>query len=211
MKYLILHGTFGTPESNWFPWLKNKLLELGHEVLVPQMPIDNYEDAENTLSSGKTFVPQHQTLSNWLKFYAEQISPWIKDGKDVVVIAHSIAPVFLLHLLKKHKITFDSAIFVAPFYEKLNLHGSYEVVNADFYSEDFDFAQLQKVLPLSYSIFSDNDPYVSQQFAENFSQKMNSRSILLKGGGHFGSVLSEFPLVLELCKGRANYLDLKKK
>jgi hypothetical protein len=42
MKVLILHGSFGSPSENWFPWLKLKLEELGHRVLTPQMPVDDY-------------------------------------------------------------------------------------------------------------------------------------------------------------------------
>ena len=34
----IFHGTEGYPEENWFPWFKEKLEEMGHEVFVPQFP-----------------------------------------------------------------------------------------------------------------------------------------------------------------------------
>ncbi|MBI5073039.1 hypothetical protein HZA99_04435 [Candidatus Woesearchaeota archaeon] len=39
MKYaIIVHGTDGHPQENWFPWLKEKLKLYGYEVFVPQFP-----------------------------------------------------------------------------------------------------------------------------------------------------------------------------
>lgn len=35
---IIIHGTEGYPEENWFPWLKNELELIGYNVIVPQFP-----------------------------------------------------------------------------------------------------------------------------------------------------------------------------
>ena len=37
--YLIIHGSFGSSEGNWFPWLKQQLEKDNKKVLVPQMPV----------------------------------------------------------------------------------------------------------------------------------------------------------------------------
>ena len=51
--YLILHGSFGSNEGNWFPWLKEYLEQKGKEVSVPQMPVgvgnQNFENWTNVL------------------------------------------------------------------------------------------------------------------------------------------------------------------
>ena len=34
----IIHGSYGHPGENWFPWLKDELEKIGHRVCVPQFP-----------------------------------------------------------------------------------------------------------------------------------------------------------------------------
>ena len=35
---IIIHGTEGYPEENWFPWLKSELEIIGYQTFVPQFP-----------------------------------------------------------------------------------------------------------------------------------------------------------------------------
>ena len=37
MKFVVFHGAFGSPESNWIPELEEKLKTLGQEVVVPRL------------------------------------------------------------------------------------------------------------------------------------------------------------------------------
>jgi predicted alpha/beta hydrolase family esterase len=34
----IIHGSYGNPDENWFPWLKKELEQEGHKVFVPKFP-----------------------------------------------------------------------------------------------------------------------------------------------------------------------------
>ena len=37
-KVIIIHGYGGYADKNWFPWLKNKLVSINLDVIVPNMP-----------------------------------------------------------------------------------------------------------------------------------------------------------------------------
>jgi len=55
----IIHGSYGYPEENWFPWLKKELKKLGDRVFVPQFPIPK-EKRRNQAWGG-------HDLTGWIK------------------------------------------------------------------------------------------------------------------------------------------------
>jgi len=77
----IFHGTAGSPEGNWFPWLKEKLTNKGHNVIVPRFP-----------------TPEGESLVSWLKVLEEY-----KDliNQDTIIIGHSKGGLFTLRVLEK--------------------------------------------------------------------------------------------------------------
>ncbi len=202
MKYLIIHGSFGTPTGNWYPFLKEKLEILNQDVLVPQFPI---EDWDYVTKQGKTYVNKKQTLDSWLHTFETKVSPWAKD-EPVVVVAHSLGAVFLLHVLTNFELNVDTAIFVSPFFSVDDTIGPWQVqlVNKTFYKRDFNFEELRAKLPVSYVLYSENDPYVDPVNAREFAWELNSSVILVRGAEHMNSEVNmkEFPLVLELAKSR---------
>ena len=201
MKFVIFHGSFGSPEGNWFPELKEKLEHLGQEVIVPKFPVDSWD--ELTKTPGKKL---NQSLETWLKAVEKTYKTFQKDDK-LCFVGHSSACLFILHILSKYNIKLDSVIFVSPFLEKLNKQWQIDLVNKTFYKKDFNFEKLKSLIPISYTLYSDDDPYVDKKYVMEFAKKISSSKIFVKKAGHMNSEvnLNEFPLVYELCKTR---LDL---
>lgn len=204
MKFVIFHGAFGSPSGNWFPELKEKLESLGQEVLVPQFPVENWDEITR---SGPKVIPKNQSLDNWLQIFEEELLPKIKKGEKLCFIGHSLGPVFILHVVDKFNLQLDSGIFVSPFMEKLNIKlWQFDLVNKTFYKSDFDWKKLRRLIPVSYVLYSPDDPYVNEKYPKKFAQKLGSSIISVKGGKHLNDEagLTNFPLVLELCKTRLN-------
>lgn len=198
MDFLILHGSFGSSEGNWFPWLKSELEQLNHTVYLPQFPIDDYENYPDPKD-------RQQSLANWLKAFEDTVLDKVKD-KELTIAAHSLSPLFTLHLIDRFDLHVSNAIFVAPFLSIPRNEKFWQIdeANKTFYKQSFDFSKLKQKLPLSYCLFAEDDPYVPIEFAHTFSESINSQEIIFKTGGHLSasSGFDTFPLVLELCKTR---------
>jgi predicted alpha/beta hydrolase family esterase len=95
---------------------------------------------------------------------------------------------------------------VSPFLKDLQRDDlwQFHTVNKTFYKSDFNFAKLKKLIPVSYVLYSDNDPYVPKEFEENFAKKLGSSAIIIQDGGHLNAEagFTQFPLLVELCKTR---------
>jgi predicted alpha/beta hydrolase family esterase len=206
MQFIIIHGSFSSPDANWFPQLKEDLELLGQTVFAPQFPVDDYD---SILKQGKNATLKNQNLSNWLTEFSKLI-PSLDPTQKIVLVAHSLGPVFSLHAIDKFNLNLDCAIFVSPFMSDPNIPDEFwpiRLANTSFYKTDFKFNLLKQRIPLSYVLYSNTDPYVDKQYPLDFAHKLGSSLIPVIKAGHMNSEvnLNEFPLVLELCKSR---LDL---
>ena len=103
--YLIIHGSFGSPFSNWFSWLSDFLTSEGKSVYVPQFPIGvGYQNYEN--------------WSNLLAYY-DNLG---LVNENTVIIAHSIAPVFISKYLIEKKRNIKKLISVCGFNKYLGIY-----------------------------------------------------------------------------------------
>lgn len=199
MKFLIIHGSFGSPSENWFPRLSEKLELLNQDVLVPQFPVDHWDTLDREANSTV------QNLESWLKTFRDIVVPWAGKEK-VVVVAHSLGPLFFLHAISKYSLNIDSVIFVSPFLTIPFNEQFWQIdkVNRSFYDHNFDFDLITKKISLSFVLYSDKDPYVPMDKAKEFASKLCSACIPILGARHLSSEFNqnEFPLVLELCKSR---------
>jgi predicted alpha/beta hydrolase family esterase len=196
MQCVILHGSFGSKDGNWFPWLKKELETMGHEVFLEQYPVDKWEDIKR--DSKKTV----ENLDSWTTFFKTHTLPLLDEKKEIVFFGHSLSPAFILHLVTKFDLHLTGAIFASPFLESLNQEETwqFDVVNSTFYKKSFDWNKLKEYIPHSYVLYGTNDPYVPNKFPIDFAKRLGSEIIPVENGGHLGDNFKEFPLLLELFK-----------
>ncbi len=177
----IIHGAFGNPDENWFPWLKNELEKLGQKVFVPQFP-----------------TPENQNLANWQKVF-QKYEQYL--DKDTIVIGHSLGVPFLLHVLESLEKPISSAFFIAGLIKPLN-NPEFDSINKTFTEKEFNWSKIRKNCHHFFVFHSDNDLYVPIEQAKELAANLNTELIIVKNAGHFNkdAGYSQFDLLLEKIK-----------
>lgn len=178
VKFFLIHGSFGNPEENWFPWLKHELEKQGHKVFAPKFP-----------------TPEGQSLSSWLK---------VLDGfegeidEETVFVGHSAGPALILRELERRKTPVRACFLVSGFLGKLGLP-EFDAVNASFFEKPFDWKKIRANCRTFRMINSDNDPYVPLAKGKELAKLLGTELIVVKGGGHLNEKagFKDFPLLLE--------------
>lgn len=179
MNVFIFHGTMGSPEGNWFPWLERELKVLGIEVFVPRFP-----------------TPEGQNLENWLKTFERYQD---KVNKETVFVGHSMGPGFFLRLLERRTSPIKAAILAAPFDGFIG-EEPYDTLNKSFIDHPFDWEKIKQNCKKFVVYAGDDDPYVANKFSQNVADGLGVKLKLIKGGKHLGENLKEFAEVLEEIK-----------
>jgi hypothetical protein len=180
-KFFIIHGAYGNPEENWFPWLKKELEEQGHSVFVPKFP-----------------TPENQSLENWMKV----LKKYEKDiDEDTIFIGHSIGSAFLLSILENISVKVKACFLISGFLNKLG-NPKFDKINKTFIDKEFDWSKIKNNCNKFYVFHSDNDPYVPLKEAENLADKLGTKITLIKGAGHFNEAAGykKFDLLLDYIK-----------
>ena len=153
MKVVIIHGTFGSPEENWFPWLKKQLEAQWHKVWIPKLS-----------------TPENQSPSVRCDELQAQV-PFVFDS-DTVLIWHSLGATYLLHILdRERKEPIKKAIFVSWFIHELWLP-KFDILNAPFIEKSFDRERIKKNVHNVIILHGENDPYVPLSEAHYLNKKL---------------------------------------
>ena len=166
--FFLIHGSFGSPFSNWIPWLRKELENNNLEVYTPDLP---------------TGVG-YQNYENWSKLLKVYFDAGILN-QETTIFAHSIAPIFICKFLVENSIKVKKLIFVCGFNKYLGINDEYDAVNNSMY-----FDNIEDIKVLCNSIicyYSDNDPYVKYDAEKNFADKVSTKQFCISGGGHLNS------------------------
>lgn len=172
---VILHGTDGKPDSNWFMWLKAKLEAEGYEVWVPELP--------------ENHTPNREVYGNFL--FGQS---W--DFTDNLVIGHSSGSVEVLSLLMDERCPkVKMGVMVGAWAGGLPM--GYEEGNTQFNNlfpeEGFDFEAIKNKAERLAFLHGDNDPYCPLEQAKFLAEKLDASLTVIPDGGHLGANYPEFP------------------
>ena len=191
IKVLILHGTGGDSEENWFPWMKEKLESSGnYEVYIPDLPNSDYPESEV-----------------WLG-YLEKFKD--KLGENSIIIGHSLGCPAAWQFIEKNDLKIDRLFLVAPAFPKMN----YDLIEKAFTDE----RQLEKVKNFTNKLvdwksvqssvnnitifFSKDDPYIPFSTKELCEKNLNASYKIYEDKKHFnvfnaGERMRQFPELLD--------------
>jgi predicted alpha/beta hydrolase family esterase len=178
-KAIIFHGTLGSPEGNWFAWLKDQLEERGLEVWLPQLP-----NAEQP------------SLREWLDFVHDG-APFEVD-EQTIIVGHSSGAILAYLTAQENFKPVGALVAVSVFHENsLNWEP-----NLRLFDIEFGFDKIKRKSVKRICIHSDDDPYVPLEQARWVADNSDSEFIMIPGQGHFNLEKSikykEFPKLLEI-------------
>lgn len=182
-KATLLHGTDGSPEYCWFPWLKELLEKNGVRVFVPLLP--------------ENHTPNRVVYDAFLKQ-----SEW--DFSDNLLIGHSSGATTVLNLLQSDWFPpVDTVVLVGTFLnENLVKHADwYQAGQFDnLFPETFDVQKLKAKAKRFYFIHGDDDIYCDINDAKNLCVQLDGVFIEVSNGKHLSSNRTELPEILTILK-----------
>lgn len=198
-RVVIVHGAYGHPGGNWFPWLKQEIEKAGHEAVVPKFP-----------------TPEGQDFSVWQKVFEKEVGPLTRD---VILVGHSVGAGFILGLLDEagkelgvdrggsevsagrrsaDVLPVKAAFLVAGFLGKLNLP-DFDGINETFVCRKFDWTKIKQTAAEIFVWNGEDDPYVPTEKGQQLAQSLSVPMMLIPAGGHLNeeSGYTTFPLLFE--------------
>lgn len=162
--YFIIHGSFGSSQENWFPWLESEIVRGGRKCISLDFPVgigrQNFQNWEMVLDSVKRFI-----------------------NEESVFFCHSISCIFLVKYCIKNNIKIGKAVLVSGFNHYLGLDEDYDEVNCTMYTNRAsEFVGLCKE---RICFYSENDPYVKLNKLKEFANLIDAKVVLTKDAGHF--------------------------
>ena len=178
--YLLVHGSFGSPFSNWIPYLRKEIEKKNLEVYTPDFPIG----------------VGYQNYKNWSRLLNTYVEANIIN-ENTIIFAHSIAPIFICKFLVENKIKVKRLVFVCGFNNYLGIDKDYDAVNESMYFDNL--TDVKNYCDDIVCFYSDNDPYVKYEAEKDFADAITENQIMISGGSHLNSEsgYTEFPELLK--------------
>ena len=169
MKAIMVHRWDGTPQSDWYPWLKKELEKKKWKVIIPRMP--------------NTSEPKIKAWVNYLKKTADNCD------ENTFFVGHSIGCQTILRYLAvaSSKLKVRGIFLVAPWLTLQNLEDKEaEAIAEPWIKTPIDFGKVKEKTKNIIVILSDDDPYVDYKKHKHLlRQKLNAKIIVERKKGQF--------------------------
>lgn len=168
MNVFLVHGTFGKPFENWFPWLESELAKEKINCIIPAFP-----------------TPEHQTYTDW-----ETLMDYYCDmgivNCETVLVGHSCGSVFLVHYLLTHNIKVRGLVCVSGYNNFISGYELMDHLNESFYANTADI-DMTKYAKKVFAFYGDNDPNVPQEYLSDFATAIGGQTNCIANAGHFNA------------------------
>jgi len=174
----IIHGTWGFPEWNWFPWMKSELEKKWYQVFIPKFP-----------------TPENQSLHSWLQVF-QDYEKYLDE--ETIFIAHSVWPSFVCSLLEGIGQSVHACYFAAWFLWTINI-SSFDELNDSFVNKHFNWEKIKNNSECFYMCHGSDDPYVPLKSAQLMADNLWVKIDIIEWGGHLNeeAEYTEFKYLLE--------------
>lgn len=190
---IIIHGSYGSPNGNWFQWLKKNLEKLGFQVFVPQFPIPPPEKWD-TATSGHSLTDWLKTLSKYKKYINE----------NTIFVSHSRGNVLLFHFLSLLNKPVSAVFLIAPWIHFIWYPKGWKKIDS-FVKKPFNWTKIKKGSKYFEIFQSTNDiAGISIEEGEEIAKHLNAKINIVKNAGHFNidssKEFDKFPFLLQRIK-----------
>ncbi|WP_298457275.1 alpha/beta hydrolase [uncultured Cellulomonas sp.] len=163
---ILFHGTGGSPDAIWYPWLARRLTDRGYAVQTPHYPALNVEPIA-------TFLPQV------LRRHA--------FDDETVLVGHSGGAALLLSLLEHLDVTVAQAVLVAGYATAPN------TADEPVLQDDYDWAAIRAHAADLCFVNSVVDPYGCDAVQGRAMFDRLGGTLVVRDEGHFGDVDQPYP------------------
>lgn len=167
MNVVLVHGSFGKPFENWFPWLEKNLTEKGIECIIPTFP-----------------TPNNQNYYIWEELMNYYYKQGIING-ETILIGHSCGAAFLTKFLINNNVKVKKLITVSGYNNFYGGDDLMDKLNGSFYVDEQKFVELKSKVEDIISFYSNNDPFIDQNTLKKFADLLGGKHIVVANAGHF--------------------------
>lgn len=162
-RVFIVHGYTASPQSHWFPWLKEKLESRGIQVEVLAMP-----------------NPHHPEPDAW----DQAMDRLVQDHDEhTFLLGHSLGCITILRQLSRLPASrrVGGILLVSGFDQPLHTLPELDA----FMTQRYDPAHIMTLAPQRVVVASRDDAIVPYRYCQHLSKQLAAPLYSLEQGGHF--------------------------